>query len=100
MWLGRVSNQRPLDSQSDSLPNTNTKYRIETKTMYARLQHSFYTIRKETETKKLTNIEYYLHRCANKDSKLLRKQWTVLCATKRIEVSQTLISKYYGNTKE
>ena len=45
------SNQRPLDSQSDSLPNTNTEYRIETKTLFARLQHSFYTIRNETKTK-------------------------------------------------
>ena len=48
MWPGRVTNQRPLDLQSDSLPNTNTEYRIETKTLYARLQHSFYTIRNET----------------------------------------------------
>ena len=31
MWPGRVSDQRPLDSQSDSIPNTNTEYRIETK---------------------------------------------------------------------
>ena len=51
MWPGRVSNQRPLDSQSDSLPNTNTEYSIGTKTLYARLQHSFYTIRNETKTK-------------------------------------------------
>ena len=56
MWPGRVSNQRPLDLQSDLLPNTNTEYRIETKTLYARLQHSFYTIRNETKPK-LTNIE-------------------------------------------
>ena len=51
MWPGRVSNQRPMDLQSDSLPNTNTEYRIETKTLYARLQYSFYTIRNETKTK-------------------------------------------------
>ena len=51
MWPGRVSNQRPLDSQPDSLPNTNTEYLIETKTLYARLQHSFYTICNETKTK-------------------------------------------------
>ena len=51
MWPGRISNQRPLDLQSDSLQNTNTEYRIETKTLYARLQHSFYTIRNETKTK-------------------------------------------------
>ena len=51
MWPGRVSNQLPMDSQSDSLPNTNTEYRIETKTLYARLQHSFSTIRNETKTK-------------------------------------------------
>ena len=49
MWPGRVTNQRPLDLQSDSLPNT--EYRIETKTLYARLQHSFYTISNETKTK-------------------------------------------------
>ena len=41
---------------------------------------------------KLTYIEVLF-------SKLLRKQWTVLCATKRKEILQTLISKYYGNTK-
>ena len=51
MWPGRVTNQRPLDLQSDLLPNTNTEYRIETKTLYARLQHSFYTIRNKTKTK-------------------------------------------------
>ena len=51
MWLGQVSNQRPLDSQSDSLPNTNTEYSIGTKTLYPRLQHSFYMIRNETKTK-------------------------------------------------
>ena len=51
MWPGRISNQRPLDSQSDSFPNTNTEYRIETKPLYARLQHSFYTIRNKTKTK-------------------------------------------------
>ena len=51
MWPGRVSNKRPLDSQSDSLPNTNKEYRIGTKTLYARLQHYFYTIRNETKTK-------------------------------------------------
>ena len=51
MWPGWISNQRPLDLQSDSLPNTNTEYRIETKTLYARLQHSFYMIRNETKTK-------------------------------------------------
>ena len=53
MWPGRISNQCPLDLQSDWLPNTNTntEYRIETKTLYARLQHSFYTIRNETKTK-------------------------------------------------
>ena len=56
MWPGRVSNQRPLDLQSDLLLNTNTEYPIETKTLYARLQHSFYTIRNETKPK-LTNIE-------------------------------------------
>ena len=51
MCSDRVSNQRPLDSQSDSLPNTNIEYRIETKTLYARRQHSFYTIRNKTKTK-------------------------------------------------
>ena len=51
MWPGWVSNQRPMDLQSDSLPNTNTEYRIETKTLYSRLQRSFYTIRNETKTK-------------------------------------------------
>ena len=51
MCPGRVSNQLPLDSQSDSLPNTNTEYHIETKTLNARLQHSFYTIRNETKPK-------------------------------------------------
>ena len=50
MWPGRVTNQRPLDLQSDSLPNTNTEYRIETKTLYTRLQRSFYTIRNETKS--------------------------------------------------
>ena len=50
MWPGQISNQRPLDLQSGSLPNTNTEYRIETKTLYARLQH-FYMIRNETKTK-------------------------------------------------
>ena len=57
--------------------------------------YSFYTIHYETKTK--TDE----HRgAADIDSKLLRKQWKVLCATNRKEVSQTLISKYYGNTKE
>ena len=51
MCPGRVSNQCHLDLQSDLLPNTNTEYRIETKTLYARLQHSFYTIPNETKTK-------------------------------------------------
>ena len=51
MWPGRVSNQRPLYLQSDSLPNTKTEYRIETKTLYTRLQYSFYTIHNETKTK-------------------------------------------------
>ena len=62
-------------------------------------QHSFYTIRNETKTK-LTNIECYLHRYADTDSKLHRQQWTVLCVTKTKQVSQKIISKYYGKTKE
>ena len=51
MWPGWGSNQRPLDSQSDSLPNTNTEYHIGTKILCARLQHSFYMIRNETKIK-------------------------------------------------
>ena len=41
----------------------------------------------------------WLHRCAEIDSNLPWKHRTILCATKRKEVSQTLIGKYY-NTKE
>ena len=42
----------PFDSQPDSLPNTNIEYRTETKTLYARPPHSFYTIWNETKTNK------------------------------------------------
>ena len=70
---GRVSNQRPLNSQSNLLPNTNKEYRISTNTVRKTptlLLHDS----QRNQDKNWRTQRCYLHRCADIDSKLLRKQ--------------------------